>query len=347
MDDFILIAIKLLIGFLALIFVINVTGKGNLAPSSASDQIQNYVLGGIIGGVIYNKQIAILEYISILFIWCILVLSLKFIKTHNVKVKQILDGKALIIIDHGKINIENCKKAGLSAHDVAFKLRTNNIYSSKKVKRAVVEQNGQLIVVHAGEENPKFPLITDGQLHHDILEVISKDENWLNQELKKQKIASISEVFLGEYIDGELEITTASPDKILEVLNRNDYIFVSGGNTFYLLQELRRKGADALITEQIRAGKLYIGTSAGSVILCPDIEFVKEMDYSHAAPELQSFTGLNIVDFYILPHYLDFPFEETTQNVVKKYGKKLDLRPISNKQVITIAENRIEILENE
>ena len=36
----------------------------------------------------------------------------------------------------------------------------------------------------------------------------------------------------------ELEITTASPDKILEVLNRNDYIFVSGGNTFYLLQEL-------------------------------------------------------------------------------------------------------------
>ena len=145
----------------------------------------------------------------------------------------------------------------------------------------------------------------------------------------------------------ELEITTASPDKISEILNRNDYIFVSGGNTFYLLQELRRKGADALITEQIRAGKLYIGTSAGSVILCPDIEFVKEMDYSHAAPELQSFTGLNIVDFYILPHYLDFPFEETTQNVVKKYGKKLDLRPISNKQVITIAENRIEILENE
>ena len=78
MDDFILIAIKLLIGFLALIFVINVTGKGNLAPSSASDQVQNYVLGGIIGGVIYNKQIAILEYISILFIWCILVLSLQF-----------------------------------------------------------------------------------------------------------------------------------------------------------------------------------------------------------------------------------------------------------------------------
>lgn len=58
-----------------MILVINITGKGNLFPSSASDQVQNYVLGGIIGGVIYNKEIAILEYISILFIWCMLVLS--------------------------------------------------------------------------------------------------------------------------------------------------------------------------------------------------------------------------------------------------------------------------------
>ena len=195
-------------------------------------------------------------------------------------------------------------------------------------------------------------------------EVASLFPKFAGEEIKGKRITFIPTASLVEevrfYVDDdrkafeelgiiveELEITAASPDKILEVLNRNDYIFVSGGNTFYLLQELRRKGADALITEQIRAGKLYIGTSAGSVILCPDIEFVKEMDYSYAAPELQSFTGLNIVDFYILPHYLDFPFEETTQNVVKKYGKKLDLRPISNKQVITIAENRIEILENE
>lgn len=195
-------------------------------------------------------------------------------------------------------------------------------------------------------------------------EVASLFPKFAGEEIKGKRITFIPTASLVEevrfYVDDdrkafeelgiiveELEITTASPDEISEILNRNDYIFVSGGNTFYLLQELRRKGADILITEQIRAGKLYIGTSAGSIILCPDIEFVKEMDYNHTAPELQSFTGLNIVDFYILPHYLDFPFEEITQNIVKKYGKKLDLRPISNKQVITIVGNRIEILENE
>ena len=208
MNPFLLVAIKLLIGFLALVLIINITGKGNLAPSSASDQIVNYVLGGIVGGVIYNNSIKIYEFIAILGIWCLLVLGLKWVKNHNVKAKQLIDGKARIIIDDGKILIENCKKAGLSAHDVAFKLRTNGIFSSDDVKRAIVEQNGQLIIIRSGEENPKFPIITDGQVQHDILKVIGKDEEWLLEELKKQGIEKCSDVFLGEYVNKQLKLTT-------------------------------------------------------------------------------------------------------------------------------------------
>lgn len=131
---------------------------------------------------------------------------LKWIKQHNVRAKQLIDGKALIIIDNGKINIENCKKVGLSAHDVSFKLRTQNIYSTEKVKRAVVEQDGELVITQEGEENPKFPLITDGQLQTDILQVIGRDETWLLKEMKKQGLKAYSDVFLGEYVDGKLSL---------------------------------------------------------------------------------------------------------------------------------------------
>ena len=198
----------MLIGFFAMVIIINISGKGNLAPSSASDQIINYVFGGVMGGAIYNSSVRIPDFIVVLCIWCIFVLSMKWVKKHNVKAKQLIDGKALIIIDDGKIDIENCKKARLSAHDVAFKLRTNGIYSSKTVKRAVVEQNGQLIIIQSGEENPKFPIITDGHIQNDILEVIGKDEKWLMDELKKQVIDKYSEVFLGEYVDNSLIVTT-------------------------------------------------------------------------------------------------------------------------------------------
>lgn len=208
MNPFLLVAIKLLIGFFAMVIIINISGKGNLAPTSASDQIVNYVLGGIIGGVIYNSNVKILDFIGILCIWCALVLALKWVKKHNVKAKQIIDGKALIIIDEGEIDVDNCRKLGLSAHDIAFKLRTNGINSSKDVKRAVIEQNGQLIVIQAGEENPKFPVITDGQVHTDILKIIGKDEKWLLEEIKKHGVDKYSKVFLGEYVDNSLTLTT-------------------------------------------------------------------------------------------------------------------------------------------
>lgn len=208
MGGFVLVTIKLLIGFFALTIIINLSGKGNLSPSSASEQVQNYVLGGIIGGVIYNNNIQLLDYIGILCIWCTLVLTLKWVRQHNVKAKQLIDGKALTIIDDGKISIENCRRVGLSAHDVSFKLRIQNIYSTEKVERAVVEQDGELIITLEGEENPKFPLMTDGQLQADILQVIGGDEEWLMKEMKKKGANAYEDVFLGEYVDGKLILTT-------------------------------------------------------------------------------------------------------------------------------------------
>ena len=74
-------------------------------------------------------------------------------------------------------------------------------------KRAVVEQDGKLIITQLGEENTKFPLITDGQLQADILQVIGKDETWLLKEMKKQGLKAYSDVFLGEYVDGKLILT--------------------------------------------------------------------------------------------------------------------------------------------
>ena len=136
--SYIEIAVKLALGLLSLVIVINISGKGNLAPTSASDQVQNYVLGGIIGGVIYSPSISILQYLNILLIWIILVLGMKWLKTNNSYFKKMIDGQPTTIIKKGKIDIEATRKAGLTAQDVAFKLRTQGVYSIQKVKRAVL-----------------------------------------------------------------------------------------------------------------------------------------------------------------------------------------------------------------
>ena len=99
------------------------------------------MLGGIIGGVIYNPSISILQFINILLIWVILVLTQKFLKTNNMLFKKVVDGEPTTVIKAGKIDVEATRKSGLSANDLAFKLRNQGIYSIKNVKRAVLEQN--------------------------------------------------------------------------------------------------------------------------------------------------------------------------------------------------------------
>ena len=202
------IMVKLLLGLLSIIFVINISGKGNLAPTSAADQVQNYVLGGIIGGVIYNPGITILQFFIVLLIWVILVLGIKYLKTNNYFFKKMIDGEPLVFIKKGVLDVEACRRVGLSAQEVAFKLRSQNIYSVSKVKRAFLEQNGQLIVVQYGEENPKFPLITDGTIQRNILEAIDKDEEWLMEQLKKNNVDSIGDVFLCELDKEKLNVIT-------------------------------------------------------------------------------------------------------------------------------------------
>ena len=125
-------------------------------------------------------------------------------------VKQLIDGRPVIVIDKGKLLVDNCRSMGLTAYDVSLKLRQAGVHYTSEVKRAILEQNGQLIIVQHGEENVKFPLITDGQVQTNILDALDLEENWLEKELQRQGYGSASEVYLGEYNSGNLVITPYS-----------------------------------------------------------------------------------------------------------------------------------------
>ncbi|EKX96995.1 DUF421 domain-containing protein [Selenomonas sp. oral taxon 138] len=196
---------KLALGLLCLIVQINLLGKGNLAPNSATDQVQNYVLGGIIGGVIYNNSISIPDFLLVLIAWTMLVLILKYLKSNSAVVKGFVDGRPAVLIERGKLMVEECMRHGLLAHDITLKLRMAGVYFIKDVKRAVLEPNGQLTVIQYGEQNARYPLILDGQIDDDALELIDKDRIWLNGELRVAGV-ELKDVYIGEYKDDALAV---------------------------------------------------------------------------------------------------------------------------------------------
>ena len=205
--------LKLLLGLVSLVLIINKSGKGNLAPSTPMDQVQNYVLGGIIGGVIYSPSVSILQFAVVLGIWAFLIIGMRKLKTKSHAFRMFIDGAPIVIIKHGEVDVEACRRAKITASEVAFKLRREGIYYIRDVKRAVFEQNGELIIVLKDEENPKYPVITDGIIQSSVLDDIGKTEEWLMAELQRAGYHSASEIFLAEYEKGQLKLVPYSQEK--------------------------------------------------------------------------------------------------------------------------------------
>lgn len=186
-------------------------------------------------------------------------------------------------------------------------------------------------------------------------------DNFYGKELKGKTVtfiptASLVEEYTG-YVENDknafielgiivdvLNIEQKTEHEIAETLSQNDFIYISGGNTFYLLQELIKSKADKLISEQINKGKLYIGASAGSIILSKNIEYFEVVDDKTKAPELKDYSGLDIIDFYPLPHYESEPFTEIIEEVFNTYKEQIRIIPISNTQVIEVNGTGIQVI---
>lgn len=197
------VTIKLALGLLTIILQINLSGKSNLAPISALDQVQNYVLGAIVGGMIYSTSVTVLQYILVLLIWTLLVLVLRFLTHHNRYVKRLIDGQPQLLIKNGQLLVSTALKNGMSANDLMFRLRTEGITDIRYVKRAVLEQNGQLTITQVGDDAVNYPIIVDGQVNLDALETSNHDEAWLLTQLQAQHY-TVSDIYLATYTNKQL-----------------------------------------------------------------------------------------------------------------------------------------------
>ena len=199
MDFIIPVAIKLTIGFIALVVFMNLNGRSQLAPTSTEDQIGNYVLGGIIGGVIYNPSITIVQFLIVLLIWGLLMTTIDFLKNSNKNVKKMIDGEIVYLIKGGKMITENFAQATLSIPDFYTKLRTKGIFQISDIEDAFMESNGQLIVIQKNDESYSNLLVSEGKIMEDNLVHIGKNDEWLKEELAKYNVLDINDIFLVEY----------------------------------------------------------------------------------------------------------------------------------------------------
>lgn len=127
-----------------------------------------------------------------------------------------------------------------------------------------------------------------------------------------------------------IDISTLTPEGMDEAFSSCDLIWVGGGNTLYLLQQVRKSGFDKFVTKKIVEGVPYVGSSAGSIILGPDLEF--EL-YASRTPELTSYEGLNLFPY---APYVHFDAEWTKE----LYADILKFSLENNKSFITLRDDQ-------
>ena len=140
-----------------------------------------------------------------------------------------------------------------------------------------------------------------------------------------------------------LDIAEATEAEVREKIAQTPCLYISGGNTFYLLQELKRKNLLPLIRERIDQGLVYISESAGAIIASKDIFYSHIMDDKELAPDLTDYAALGLVDFSVLPHWGEFPFGEVSKQTAEAYGGQLNLLKLTNNQAVLVKDGQYRV----
>lgn len=154
------------------------------------------------------------------------------------------------------------------------------------------------------------------------------DDRWYMEKDKKD-LANMSFNII------DIDITNKNRESIIEKFNMVDVIFVSGGNCFYLLQQLKMKNVLEELTE-FANDKIYVGSSAGSCIACPSIEYAKKLDDKTQAPLLKDYRAMNLINAYILPHYESKQKYTKLADEIIKENKNLKFIKLTNEQAIIV-----------
>ena len=143
------------------------------------------------------------------------------------------------------------------------------------------------------------------------------DKGWLIKDLTKCQELNFKEV--------DLVDVAAIPQKIWQKrLENADVIIVGGGNTSYLMGQIKKSGLGASLSELLRT-RVYVGISAGSMVVAPKLK-EKEMQRLYEEPIVDDETndGLGLVDFLVVPH-MNSPYFPRAAELIDEVAKDIDI----------------------
>ena len=194
------IATKMLVGSLGAFLLIRIIGKKAVSELTPFDLIYIIVLGSLVEGPLFDEQINVLHVLFAIIVWGTVVYIIEKILERTDKLSSIVQGEPSILIEKGKLNLQEINRNHFDMEQLRTMLREQNCYSIAEAYYAILEVNGSLTVITKDEKViPTFLLIEEGNIKYKTLNGLNKTEGWLRTELDELGYTEIEEIIYCEW----------------------------------------------------------------------------------------------------------------------------------------------------
>ncbi|PFZ76362.1 hypothetical protein COL82_18495 [Bacillus toyonensis] len=197
--------------YIIILIIFRLMGKREIGELSVLDLVVFIMLGEMAVVAIENTDKSLWhQLVPMTFLMCIQiilsVISLKF-----QRFRHLIEGEPAILINAGKIDEKKMRKQRYNIDDLMMQLREQGVGDVRDVEYAILEPSGKLSVFQkqkskkSKNDMPIFtlPLIIDGEIQSNHLQMIEHTDEWLIEKLKNLGYNDITQILYCSFQNGQ------------------------------------------------------------------------------------------------------------------------------------------------
>ena len=198
LQPYISITLKLVTGMIGILAFLRITGKAQMAQITPLDTVSAFVIGALVGGVLYNPDMSMLHIIFALIVWTGFNMLVRF-AMRSAYMRHLIKGKSDFLVKKGIINFGNFKRNSLEMEQFRILLRQKGIFSMFDVEDVLFETNGAVTVLPTGKTADSFLIVNNGEFVESGLAGSEKSKEWALYHIKRNGFNGPSELFCMEW----------------------------------------------------------------------------------------------------------------------------------------------------
>jgi uncharacterized membrane protein YcaP (DUF421 family) len=186
-------------------------GYRQMSQMSMFDYINGITIGSIAAEMATSLDENFVQPFTAMIVYALSTLFLAWLTTKSIKMRKIVEGKPLVLLNNGELYRDNLKKAKIDVSEFLVQCRVNGYFDVSKLQTAVLEGNGKISFLPKVSDRPLTTsdmklspeqdymvanVILDGKIMKSNLQNTGNDEKWLRQQIKGQGADKVEDVLL-------------------------------------------------------------------------------------------------------------------------------------------------------